>query len=398
MASFIYKKFFGTDGSRAFVIAVVLSCIYYTILHQPFMKDSVLHAYTAHHATEYAIVVLFFWANAELFLSFLRTGREQASAQRQWLPKRNGVENAEEAGNLLTYLREKNADAKQTMMFGRIQAALTFVHERKSAAGFREYLDSLATRDEDFIHAKYSFSRFVTTILPIVGLIGTVVHFGAALTGLSMDGLAEKIPGMLSGMGTAFNTTFSAMSGMAITTLVRFLVERRDAGVLHNINAFIEDELLYRFNTIDASVTPFLDALNESQSTMLYSLGSYEQMLADEWNKRLTSIERRWEEVDKKQNENLVTFLRSIQQQQNTHVQEVKQLNNDLVLAQTLMNDMAKTIAGDGKLLELQERLVENLNILHQSQQLEDVMHELTAAIHLFTARQSTVTGPRLAA
>jgi hypothetical protein len=105
----------------------------------------------------------------------------------------------------------------------------------------------LAGRDRDDIHSHYGFSRFVTAILPILGLIGTVIHFGTALTGLSMDGLETKIPELLSGMGTAFNTTCTAMSCMAVTLLLRFVIEGMENGVANKIDHFMENNLLFRF-------------------------------------------------------------------------------------------------------------------------------------------------------
>jgi biopolymer transport protein ExbB/TolQ len=388
MMSFSIKKN-SAGGSRAFMLGMAISGVYYFIVHQPFMRDSILHSYTTHHITEYAIVMLFFWANAEHFFCYRNSSRERAAAGRKWLPVRAGLEEPEHAGALLNGLAKSHAEVNGTMMYHRIQSALRFVYERRSADGYREYLESLAARDADEVFDRYGFSRFVTAILPIVGLIGTVVHFGTALSGLSMEGLSEKLPAMLSGMGTAFNTTFTAMSGLAVTMLIRFLIERRENGVLHKINAFVEDELLYRFKSVDGTLTPFIDAVKESQTTMLTALGTYEQRLAEEWYGRLNATQMRWEQVDQRQEENLVHFLRIVEKQQLAHLQEVHKFNNDLVLAQKLMNQVATTIVADGQLLTLQDRLVENLAILRQSQQLEGAMHELTAAIHLFTARQN---------
>ena len=388
MISFSMKKN-SAGGTRAFALGMAVTAVYYFIVHQPFMHDSILHSYTTHHITEYAIVMLFFWANAEHYFCYRNSSRELAASRRTWLPAREGLESPEHAGELLTTLNKKHVDASGTMMFHRIQSALRFVFERRSADGFREYLETLSARDADEVFERYGFSRFVTAILPIVGLIGTVVHFGTALSGLSMEGLSEKLPAMLSGMGTAFNTTFTAMSGLAVTMLIRFLIERRENGALTKINAFVEDELLYRFKSVDGKLTPFIDAIKETQSNMLAALGSYEQKLAEQWHSRLDTTQQRWEEVDQRQEQNLVHFLRLVEKHQAANVGEMQKVSSELALAQKMMNEVAHAIIADGKLLELQDRLVENLTILRQSQQLEGAMHELTAAIHLFTARQN---------
>lgn len=396
MASISIKKT-SAGGARAFMLGMAVTAVYYLIVHMPFMRDSILHSYTTHHITEYAIVALFFWANAEHFFCYRNASKEWRALRRNWLPAREGLESPERAGQLLDHLNKKHAIASETMMFHRIQAALRFVFERRSADGFREYLDSLAVRDSNEVYEHYGFSRFVTAILPIVGLIGTVVHFGAALGGLSMSGLSEKLPAMLSGMGTAFNTTFTAMSGLAVTMLIRFLIERRENGALNRINGFVEDELLHRFKTVDSSMTPFIDAINESHQDLVKLLIHNEQRLVQEWRGRLDATQARWGEVDQLQQEKLTQLLQFVDRQQRTHVSEVQKVSKDLAGAQQMLSDLANAIIADGQLLELQNRLVENLNILRHSQQLEGAMHELTAAIHLLTARQN-VTSNRAAA
>ena len=397
MISFPFQKKQG-GGSSAFLIGMAISGTYYLFVHLPFMRDSILHAYTTHHATEYAIVLLFFWANAEHLLCFLKGTREKAAIGRVSLPLCHGLEKTNRAGDLLDELRLDHVADTDSMLYQRIQSALRFVHERQSADGFREYLESLATRNSDQVFDRYGFSRFVTTILPILGLIGTVVHFGAALTGLSMEGLTEKLPKMLSSMGTAFNTTFTAMTCMVITYLIRFLVERRDNEQLKKIDSYIEDELLHRFQSVDGAIKPFTDVLIASNSTLMSSLVSFEKALIDQWNTRLDATQRRWDELNQRQELNLVHFLGMVERQQKDHVTEVKHWNNELVVAQKMTNEIASSLVADGQLLQLQDRLAENLSLLRQSQRMEDAMHELTAAIHLFTARQNTIVPKRLSA
>ena len=375
-----------------------ISSVYYLIVHLPFMSDSVLHAYTTHHATEYAIVLLFFWAGAEHFLCYLKGTREKVATGRVKLPVCQGLEETGRAGVLLESFRREHVADCDSMVYQRIQSALRFVHERQSADGFREYLETLSTRNSDQVFERYGFSRFVTTILPILGLIGTVVHFGAALTGLSMEGLTEKLPKMLSSMGTAFNTTFTAMTCMVVTFLVRFLVERRDQMQLQKIDAFMEDELLHRFRSVDGATKQLIDLLGASNSTTMSALVSIEKTLMDEWNSRLNTSQSRWDELNQRQELNLVHFLGMVERQQQSHVAEVRQWNDELVVAQKMTNEIASSLVADGQLLQLQDRLAENLTLLQQSQRMEDAMHELTAAIHLFTARQNVVTPIRLSA
>ncbi|MFN7730712.1 MAG: MotA/TolQ/ExbB proton channel family protein [Pirellula sp.] len=236
-----------SHAKQSFILGIVISAAYYALLFSPWMRHSILHDYTAHHITEVAIVVLFFWANSELLFCFLRARGEQKHLQQPWLPVSDGSDDPATARLLLQRLESMFGDLRTTYFYRRLHAALTFVSRRRSTSEFREYLDVLAGRDRDDIHSHYGFSRFVTAILPILGLIGTVIHFGTALTGLSMDGLETKIPELLSGMGTAFNTTCTAMSCMAVTLLLRFVIEGMENGVANKIDHFMENNLLFRF-------------------------------------------------------------------------------------------------------------------------------------------------------
>ncbi len=386
-----------SGGSSAFLIGMSVCGLYYLVLHLPFFQDSLLHAYTTHHATEYAIVMLFFWACAEHWVCLLRVNREKNAVRRVSLPKRHGLEGTERAGELLGYLQAHHSVYHRSLMYQRIYSSLRFVHESQSVSGFQEYLESLEVRDSDQVFERYGFSRFVTTILPILGLIGTVVHFGAALTGLSMEGLTEKLPKMLSSMGTAFNTTFTAMTCMVVTFLVRFLVERRDNELLRRIDAYVEDELLHRFERIDIATKHVTDLLTVTNSTLLSSLVSFERQLIEEWNNRLDATQRRWDELNQRQELNFVHFLAMVERQQQTHVSGGEQWSEPLSVAKKMAEEIAKSLATDGQFLLLQERLSENLLLLQHSQKLDTTLNELTSAIRLFTPKQSNSSTIRLA-
>lgn len=233
--------------SRAFLIAAALCSVFYWFVTRPFMEHSILKTYTTEHATEYAIVGLFFWANCDLMLCALRNRRELQSIRYRWLPARSGIEPVSNAETIYFYVLAAPKPMQSSMMFRRLMSSVNYIKERNSAIGFREYLKDLAERDSEEIYSRYSFPRFATGILPILGLLGTVVHFGGALSGLSVDDMASKIPTIVSGMGTAFNTTCAALSASTTTMLFRYLIETQEEGIGSSINQYVEDQLLHRF-------------------------------------------------------------------------------------------------------------------------------------------------------
>lgn len=333
-----------STAGRAFVLAAIATIVFYAIVHQPSMRHSVLHTYTTEHITEYAIVILFFWANSDLLMCFLGTRREGAATRYNWLPTRDGIEPVGNAEPLIFYVKAGPAQLHHSKIYRRIVASLSYVQERQSAAGFREYLHDLATRDADETYARYAFPRFVTGILPILGLLGTVVHFGGALSGLSADDLASKVPQIVSGMGTAFNTTCAALSASTSTMLIRFLIERQEESIVVQVNQYVEDQLLNRFVAADDQLQPVLDAIATA---------------------------------------NGVT-VRVVE----TAARQLQSLTQELSRSREMSEKIGEIAANEKHLLALQNRLAENLNLLHRSQNLDEAVHGLTAAVHILLARQ----------
>ncbi|HTI51218.1 MAG TPA: hypothetical protein VL475_09710, partial [Planctomycetaceae bacterium] len=52
-----------------------------------------------------------------------------------------------------------------------------------------------------------------------------------------------------------------------------------------------------------------------------------------------------------------------------------------------LMSTLEGIARGEGKLVGLQAALTDNLRVLRETQQIDQALHGLTAAIHLLTAR-----------
>jgi predicted O-linked N-acetylglucosamine transferase (SPINDLY family) len=103
-------------------------------------------------------------------------------------------------------------------------------------------------------------------------------------------------------------------------------------------------------------------------------------------------LEERHEAYDTSREQRLGQTLALAESRQEAQFAEIRSL---VERALSLRDDFAAfmktldTIArGEGKLVELQETLSENLRAIHETQQIDKALHGLTAAIHLMTARQ----------
>jgi biopolymer transport protein ExbB/TolQ len=377
------------------------------------MQGSILHRYTTEHVVEHVIVALFIWGIIDLVKNFLAFPRELWALRQDWLPPRQGRESAAGAATLLNQVRARSRWFRESKVGKRLQRALEFVSEKGSADEYREHLMYLAEQDEDNTHANYTLMRFVIGVTPVLGFLGTVVHFGTALSGFSADEVTEKLPEIVSEMGQAFNTTTVALSAAMTMMFALFICERVERGIDHSIDRFIERELLNRFEAKDPNILPFLSAVQSANEAALQAIGGTLQRQIEVWTQTLDVLfqrfderqqhetrgwesaldvlQRRQESFDSGREERLRQVLSLVDARQDKHMAQIQTLleravsiKDDFAGLATAMRDIA---SDEGKLVELQGTLADNLRVLRETQQIEDALHGLTGAIHLLTAR-----------
>ncbi|MGE5192200.1 MAG: MotA/TolQ/ExbB proton channel family protein [Deltaproteobacteria bacterium] len=396
-----------------FLVAGLCTFAFYYVVYQPKMQGSVLHRYTTEHVVEHVIVALFIWGIIDLIKNFLSFPRELLALRQDWLPPRQGRESAAGAAVLLHQVRSRARFFRESKVGRRLQRALEFVSEKGSADEYREHLVYLAEQDEDSTHANYTLMRFVIGVTPVLGFLGTVVHFGTALSGFSADEVTEKLPEIVSEMGQAFNTTTVALSAAMTMMFSLFICERLERGIDHSIDRLVERELLNRFEAKDPNIMPFLSAVQSANEAALQAIGTTlqrqievwtqtldvlfqrfderQQQEARGWESALDVLQRRQEAFDSGREERLRQVLSLVDARQDKHMAQIQTL---LERAVSIKDDFAglamalrEVASGEGKLVELQGTLADNLRVLRETQQIEDALHGLTGAIHLLTAR-----------
>jgi biopolymer transport protein ExbB/TolQ len=396
-----------------FAAAAVFTTIFYTIVLQESMEGTVLQRYTTEHAVEYVIVGFFIWGMMDVIFRMFTFPREKRALRHEFLPPRGTREPVSKASELLAHLKEQPASLRNSRMGQRLIKALSYLEEKGSADGFSDYLDSLSDQDNDQTHDNYGLVRFIGWVTPVLGFLGTVLYFGMALAGLTVDEMADQLPIVVSQMGAAFNTTTVALGASTAMMFLLFLCERAEQKIVHTIDRRAERELLNRFEVADASLTPFLNALQALSGSMLQTMDSSvdrqlrlwsnalqtlqergeERQLrqAQVWEETILRMQKRFEEGEAERERRLLRVLEAIEMDRTTHhtmmkstIDEAAKLRGDFArLTQTLAN----VLNDEGKLLELQNTLSANLRLLRESQQIDEALHGLTAAIHLMTSR-----------
>lgn len=400
-----------TDPSL--ILGALATAAFYGIVTRPFFHGSLIARYTTEHAVEYVIVTLFFWGLADVLLKLLALPREAYAARQDWLPPRTGREPVSVAHDLLAAVRGRPDWLLDSRAGRRLVEALTFVTERDSAEGFAEHIRYLSDRDDNRTHESYTLLRFIVALCPILGFLGTVVHFGTALGGLTFDDMGKHLPEVAAHIGMAFDTTTTALAAGMVMTAALFLCQRIEGGVVASIDRLIDRELPNRFEVRSAEVSPFLEVIRtanyEALNTIAANVGRQSDVWsrsidalfrrfderqiqeADRWQAALDELRRRHEAYDADRETHLRETFALLDARESEHAARLESMleratgfRNEIAVLLRTLDEIAR---GEGRLAETQASLADNLRAIQEVGQLDAALHSLTAAIHLLTTR-----------
>ncbi len=218
-------------------------------------------------------------------------------------------------------------------------------------------------------------------------------------------------------MGTAFNTTTVALGAAMLTMFGKFLTERTDRGIDARIDRIVERELENRFEvkaanlsplltTIDAANREFHAAVKSALDDQVSSWTAALEALFERFEQRQNSEEQRWEKtcakLESAANENLKKILLVADERHDQHLGQIQLVLEQAAPFSTHAAALAESLngiaAGEGQLADTQKALSNNLKLLHETHQIDDALHGLTAAIHMLTARNTPTPAGKKAA
>jgi biopolymer transport protein ExbB/TolQ len=398
----------------SFLLGAVCTAIFYAIIHSPGMQGTLLHRYTTEHLVEYVVVALSFWGIIDVLGKLFSYPREALALRHQWFPETwIGREPVANAAGLLESVNSQPKWLRDSRIGKRLAAGLEYVVENGANDQYREYLQSLAHKDADRTYSNFTLVRFCVRITPVLGFLGTVVHFGTALNGITLDQMSEQLGVVVSEMGKAFNATTVALASAMFMMFAQFVCEWIERTIVHSVDRTAENDLLNRFETKDADLTPFLRTVKEANdeslqliagnltqqtaawttafNALLTKFDQRQQLESTAWTQALDALNNRHEEYDVVREERLRQLVDLIDERQERFMDHVQTTLEKAVSIRDDFAGMFETLhsigRGEGRLVELQSTLAENLRAIHETRQIEDALHGLTGAIHLLTAR-----------
>jgi biopolymer transport protein ExbB/TolQ len=398
----------------SFLLGAVCTAIFYAIIHSPGMHGTLLHRYTTEHLVEYVVVALSFWGIIDVLGKLLSYPRDVLALRHVWFPERSsGREPVANARKLLQSMHGQAKWLRDARVGRRLAAGLGYVVENGCDDQYRDYLTSLSHKDADRTHSNFTLVRFCVRITPVLGFLGTVVHFGTALNGITLDQMSEQLGVVVSEMGKAFNATTVALASAMCMMFAQFVCEWIERTIVHAVDRTAETELLNRFEVRDADLTPFLRVVKEANDESLQMIAgnlnlqtaawgaAFEALLAKfdkrqqqesgAWTQALDMLNTRHEAYDAVREERLLQLVELIDQRQEKFMAHIQTTLERAAAVRDDFGGMIETLhgisRGEGRLVELQSTLSENLRVIHETRQIEDALHGLTGAIHLLTAR-----------
>ncbi len=256
------------------------------------------------------------------------------------------------------------------------------------------------------LESSYSFIRFLVWATPILGFLGTVLGITEAIAGVSPEQLEKDLTNVTGGLATAFDTTGLALMLTMITMLVTFLVERIEQRTMHEVDAYVDENLFHRFAHPESDNSP-----------LLATMGQLVERQADVWAESLARMQDRLRLEEQRVQERLTAALAAaLEQSLAAHEKQLAEalkpiatlagaLRQQVVSLRPMAEGMAalsqalgRLQEGEGQLVRLQTLLQHNLATLAAAGSFEEALHSLTAAVHLLTARSGMNSSHRSAA
>ena len=389
-----------------------ISFLFFALIHGGVITDANVIRYLAGHWVEYVEVVMFGVGLAALAIKGGDLIRQRAVVGDELLEAvPEGGQEPAEAERLVSSLPA--ARERDGYLPRRLRDALDLVVRTGAAEGLQDHLKYLSDLDAARAAQSYGLVRFVIWAIPIMGFLGTVIGITVAIASLSPTQL-ENISGVVAGLGTAFDTTATALALSMVLMFIQFLIDRYEQALLGEVDQAAWSALAGRFQSVEVvddgtslAIARLGEAVGRSSTRLIeaqeQSWRALEQSAAENAEKvfavaaaRLqTTLSSSLDVTLAKWSDSLVkaqTELASTREDRWTNAAE------SMAAAMRSFEQHQKTLAGQAELLgkvvdathnvaALERALDNNLSTLAGSGRFEETLATLAAAVQLLAAR-----------
>ena len=401
------------------VLGGILSAVFYYAIHQGWIQHPLVTRYFASHPIEYVITVMFFVGIAILLVKYLAILSQWQLLQKSPIlppnvhPKPLPITHV---GNDLDVVGQHEKKHGVSLLTERLKLHLNSMRRSNSAGNLDTELRSRAEDTATKADADYGLTRSILWAIPMIGFLGTVIGITAALDNLDLNTISESSQKLSEGLALAFDTTGLAIALAVFLFFVQFLVHREESNLLTETDRLAEMELYGRFEQND------LQKDNDSFTTIRRMLetvvGYLEQATTQQtnaWEQCLVTANQRYATLAKQSAETLKTSLASaLSESMEHHAKSLVQAESELLSQANrttiLFNEafsksaasmlalreetarqtetVREILGANSQLLQLEERLRENLATVASVGNFEETVNSLAAAIHLLNSNR----------
>ncbi len=386
-----------------------LAFAFFALIHGGIVRDPNVIRYLAGHWVEYVEVTLFCIGLAALALRACDLAGQQ---RRLGTPLLGPIPAGGEDPSVATELAATLPADDQGYFSRRLREALDLVVRTGSADGLEDHLKYLADIDAARATQGYGLVRFIVWAIPIMGFLGTVIGITVAIASLSPTQL-ENISGVVAGLGTAFDTTATALALSMVLMFLQFVIDRYEQQLLERVDEAAWIALAGRFQSLGEREAAALavarlgdmmtqgagrllesqehawralertaadgirqlvdqggEAFSRSLSAVLdRSLGKWAESLAAAHDRAAAHREDRWTAAA----ESLALAIRGLERHQESLGRQAELL--------------AGVVDATRDISSLERTLGANLATLSATGRFEETLSTLSAAVHLLSAR-----------
>ncbi len=209
---------------------------------------------------QYVGTGIYFWAVLTLSRELIRLWRnEQAFEEAPALLKRINASLATRGAGVATTQARSSFDDDQRILPTRVRQLVCYLKESRnpSVTQLMEVNREGPGLDQEHMAGRFTLTRYILYLLPVIGFIGTVEGISRALMNISMvlpmvknlDGFLTNLTSVTAALQIAFDSTLLALFLSAALMLVQTLVLRRSEAVLARIDRWVVEHVLPRVGT-----------------------------------------------------------------------------------------------------------------------------------------------------
>jgi biopolymer transport protein ExbB/TolQ len=136
--------------------------------------------------------------------------------------------------------------------------------------------------DQEHMAGRFTLTRYILYLLPVIGFIGTVEGISKALMNISkvlpmvkeLDGFMSNLTGVTSALQIAFDSTLLALFLSAALMLVQTLVFRRSENLLARVDRWVVENVLPRVGVSDPLAAGIVEALGPQLAQLRQDLAA----------------------------------------------------------------------------------------------------------------------------